>query len=258
MTWHQDDDLWRLVRGSVFPESSFEAAPSEIAAIFRLIDRPRPGPLDVLDLPCGPGRHALPLAQAGHRVVAVDRTRAYLDELEQRLADRRQAQPGRALQVETVCSDMRDFERPGAFDLALNLYTSIGYFEDIEDDLRVLRSYAAGLRPGGVLVLELLGREVLARIYAPQRFRRLDDGTIQLQENRIVDAWRWMEVTWTFIKDGEAHSCDLSHRIWGAVDLERALLDSGFDRVELYGGFDGRPYDHLAERLVAVASKERT
>lgn len=251
--WHQDDALWRLVRDSVFPSASFEAAPSEVAAIFRLVKRPRPGPLDVLDLPCGPGRHALPLAQAGHRVVAVDRTRDYLDELEHSLEERRARQPGRTAAVETVQADMRDFVRPGAFDLALNLYTSLGYFEDIEDDRRVLRGFASSLRPGGSLVIDLLGREVLARVFVPQRFRRLDDGTIQLQENRVLDAWRWMEVSWTFIKDGDARSCDLSHRIWGALDLEQELRDAGFGSVQLFGGFDGRPYDHLAERLVAVA-----
>ncbi len=255
--WHQDDELWTLVRPSVFPPASFDAAPSEVAAIFRLIDRPRPGSLDVLDLPCGPGRHALPLAQAGHRVVAVDRTAAYLEELEQRLAGRQQSQPGRTLSVEPVCCDMRDFDRTGAFDLAVNLYTSLGYFEDRDDDLRVLRRFFEALRPGGTLVVELLGREVLARIFAPERFRRLDDGTIQLQENRVLDAWRWMQVTWTFIKDGRSRSLDMSHRIWGAPDLDDALRGVGFDRVDLYGGFDGRPYDHQAERLVAVARRTR-
>lgn len=250
--WHQDDALWQLVRASVFPEASFEAAPSEIAAIFGLLGRAR-GPLDVLDLPCGPGRHVLPLAQAGHRVVAVDRTRAYLDELEERLQERRSVQPGRELTVEPVESDMRDFVRPGAFDLALNLYTSLGYFEDIEDDRLVLGNLRASLRPGGALVIDLMPREVLARVFAPQRFRRLDDGAIQLQENRIVQDWRWMEVTWTFIKDGVARTCDLSHRIWGGPDLDEALRAAGFTDVELYGGFDGRPYDHLADRLVAVA-----
>lgn len=251
--WHQDDTLWRLVRESVFPPDSFAAAPAEIAAVFGLVGRSRGGPLDVLDLPCGPGRHALPLAQAGHRVVAVDRTRGYLDELESRLAARRGAQPGRPLEVEVVESDMRDFVRPAAFDLALNLYTSLGYFEDIEDDRRVLRGFRESLRPGGALVIDILAREVLARVFAPSRFHRLDDGSIQLVENRVRHGWRWMEVTWTFIKDGRSRSCDLSHRIWGAIDLDAELRSAGFGSVQLYGGFDGRPYDHLAERLLAVA-----
>ena len=251
--WHQDDSLWSRVRESVFPASSFAAAPGEIAAVFELVGRASAGPLDVLDLPCGPGRHALALAQAGHRVVAVDRTQAYLDELETRLATRRERQPGRELAVEVVRSDMRDFVRSGSFDLALNLYTSLGYFEDIEGDRRVLRGFRESLRPTGALVIDILAREVLARVFSPSRFHRLDDGSIQLVENRVRHGWRWMEVTWTFIKDGESRSFDLSHRIWGALDLEAELLSAGFGTVQLFGGFDGRPYDHMADRLVAVA-----
>lgn len=251
--WHEDDALWRMVRDSVFPPSSFGAAPSEVDAVFRLLGLPASSPLDVLDLPCGPGRHALALAQAGHRVVAVDRTRAYLDELGEHLRERRRLQPRRALSVEVVQGDMRDFVRPGSFDLALNLYTSLGYFADIEDDRRTLRGFRRSLRPGGALVVELVGREVLARVFEPRRFCRLDDGTIQLHENRVTDAWRWMEVTWTFIRDGRSTTCDLSHRIWGAMDLGGELLAAGFASVQMFGGFDGRPYDHEAERLVAVA-----
>jgi SAM-dependent methyltransferase len=252
--WFDDDGLWRLVRDAVFPPASFAAAPGEIAALFELLGIGRGRSLDVLDLPCGPGRHALPLAQAGHRVVAVDRTRAYLEELEQRLADRRARQPGRDLEIETVAADMREFRRPGAFDLALNLYTSLGYFEDIEDDRRTLRGLRESLRPGGVLAIDLVGREVLARIFEARRWTRLDDGTIQLAENRVTDAWRWMEVSWTFVRDGVSRTVDLSHRIWGANDLERELLAAGFSRVAFHGAFDGRPYDHEATRLVAIAT----
>ena len=243
--WFDDDELWTTARRSMFPASSWEAAPAEVAAVFDLCGRrPRPA-LDVLDLPCGPGRHTVPLVRAGHRVVAVDRTEAYLEELRARQLDR----------VEIVRADMRGFVRPEAFDLALNLFTSIGFFEDLDDDRRVLGNYCASLRPGGHLVVDVMGREVLARTFEPKRFQELPDGTILLSENRITDAWRWMEGAWTFIRDGEVKRMTWGHRIWSGSDLDRELRDAGFGEVQLFGGFDGSEYDHRARRLVAVARK---
>jgi SAM-dependent methyltransferase len=241
--WYDDDELWAAARQSMFPASSFDAAPAEIAAVFELCGRRARPALDVLDLPCGPGRHTVCLARAGHRVVAVDRTAAYLDELRARNLDR----------VEVVQADMREFVRPESFDLAINLFTSLGFFKDIEDDRTVLRNLRRSLRPGGHLVVDLMGREVLARIFEPRRFQTLSDGTILLSENRITDSWRWMEATWTFIKDGQVKTTHWGHRIYASSDLDRELRDAGFADVQLYGGFDGSDYDEHARRLVAVA-----
>lgn len=44
---------------------------------------------------------------------------------------------------------MRTFRRPAAFDGAVNLYTSFGYFDDQEEDRRVLRNLRESLRPAG-------------------------------------------------------------------------------------------------------------
>ncbi len=249
--WFENDELWTTARQSMFPGSSWEAAPGEVASVFQLTGRdPRAG-LWVLDLPCGPGRHTLALARGGHQVVAVDRTAAYLQELQETL----ESGPKRIdMRVELVQADMREFVRPGAFDLAINLFTSLGFFSDIEDDRRVLRNLKASLKPGGHLVVDVMGREILARIFQPSRVQELDDGTMIITKVRVVDAWRWIEGSWTFIKDGEVAEVPWGHRIYTGTELERELRDAGFDHVALYGGFDGRPYDHEAKRLVAVAT----
>ena len=60
---------------------------------------------------------------------------------------------------------MRKFKRPDSFDLALNMFTSFGYFENPADDAQVLRNIHGSLQPGGSLVLETIGKEVLGRIF---------------------------------------------------------------------------------------------
>lgn len=243
--WVQDPRFWATSRQSMFPPSAFDAAPSEIAAVFALTGLT--GKLDVLDLPCGPGRHSLALARAGHRVVGVDLTEAYVEEARERLA----REP--RLRAELTVGDMREFRRESGFDLVLNLFTSFGFYEDIEQDRRCLQSFRANLRPGGTLVMDLMGKEVLARVFQPTGSATLADGTVMHHQRRISQDWSWNEVTWTYVKDGQSDSVDFGHRVYSAAELTRELTDAGFGAIEAFGGFDGRPYDHEAARLVVVA-----
>ncbi len=247
-SWTEDPAFWALSRKSMFPESSFDAAGSEVASVFQLTGLLGKGTLDVLDLPCGPGRHSLALARAGHRVVGVDLTQSYLDEA-RRLIDAE----GPRGPVELVRGDMRTFERRGAFDLAVNLFTSFGFFEDIEGDRQTLRRFHRNLRPGGTLFIDTQAKEVLARIFQPKGWVRLDDGTVMLQERRIAPGWDWVDVTWTYIKDGREDSVTFGHRVYSGAELTRELRESGFSDIQLFGGWDGRPFDQDARRLMVVA-----
>jgi SAM-dependent methyltransferase len=243
--WFQDPRFWAVARDSMFTPSAFEAAPSEVAAVLALAGLK--GKLDVLDVPCGPGRHSLALARAGHRVVGVDLTDAYIEEARHRFA----AEP--RLHAELHVGDMRTWRREGAFDLVTNLYTSFGFFPDPEDDRRALRCFRACLRDGGTLVMDLASKEILARDFRARDWHRMADGTVMFVERTLRDAWSWNEVTWSYLRDGELQTAGFGHRLYAASELERELRDAGFSDVQAHGAFDGRPYDQAATRLVIVA-----
>jgi hypothetical protein len=57
------------------------------------------------------------------------------------------------------------------------------------------------------------------------------------------------------IREGQIKEYNIAHRIYGGADLSRVLLESGFQKVELFGDLQGSPYNHTAKRLVVVASK---
>ena len=80
----------------------------------------------------------------------------------------------REVEVETVQADMRNFCRSESFDLALNLFSSLGYFEDPDDNVRALACFHDSLKPGGKLVVDTMAKEVLARDWQPQRWQGLD------------------------------------------------------------------------------------
>ncbi|WP_041076350.1 class I SAM-dependent methyltransferase [Thermotoga caldifontis] len=64
---------------------------------------------------------------------------------------------------------MRDFVRPGYFDLVINMFTSFGYFKDQEDNLRVLRNIKESLKSNGKLLMEMVSKEALLRNYVVEK-----------------------------------------------------------------------------------------
>jgi SAM-dependent methyltransferase len=244
--WHDDDEWWRATQAHIFGPEAWERAPREVEQVVALARLA--APLRVLDMPCGVGRHALELARRGCTVTAVDRTAAYLEQARARAREQ-------GVQVEFVQEDMRTFVRPASFDLALNLFTSFGYFENQDDDRRVLANFFSSLRPGGALVMEMAGREVLARIFQPRDWRELPDGTLLLEERRLAREWTWMENRWILIRGTERRELPLRHRLYGGADLRSRLEEAGFAPVTVHGDLAGAPYDHGATRLVAVGRK---
>lgn len=136
--WFAAEAFWAAVYPFEFPDPVVDAGMAQV-------DRPiglaggRAG--DTLDLGCGPGRHTVPLARRGFRVTAVDLWAFDLARARERVVA--------AGVDELVQANTRAFARPEAFDLALGLFTTLGYFEDARDDLRVLQNVHHSLRPGG-------------------------------------------------------------------------------------------------------------
>lgn len=242
--WHEDDEFWHRAIGPMLRDRLARAS-EDVAAIVELVGVAAPAA--VLDLGCGIGRHSLEFARRGFQVTGVDRTEGFLAEARQRAEDE-------GLDLELVQEDMRRFRRPGAYDLAVNLLTSFGYFEDPEDDRRIVQNVHDSLRGGGVFVLDMMGKENLARIFSPRDWEE-KDGEIRLYERRITKSWSWIENRWIVLKDGGKSEFTLGHRLYSASELTRLLEDCGFASVDAYGSLAGAPYDHAAERLVVVGRR---
>src|SRR6266487_3167826 len=146
----------------------------ETAFICRCV--PLPDFRKVLDLCCGMGRHARALFYRGYSVIGVDRDGPAV-------AKARSLAGGPSY----VNMDIRDYRpEPGAFDAAIVMSQSFGYF-DSTTNRDVLRRLAAGVRVGGRVILDLWSQEFFA---AHQGERELEGPGGVVREAKHVEGDR--------------------------------------------------------------------
>jgi ubiquinone/menaquinone biosynthesis C-methylase UbiE len=205
---------------------------------------------DLLDVACGFGRHAIPLAHAGFRVTGVDRSAPLLDEARRRAGDDADAAGPRLVQA-----DYRELPFTDAsFDAALNLYTSLGYLGD-EEDTTVLGEVARVLRPGGKLVIETMHRDLLVRTFAERGWELLGQGRLLLEQRTFDPVGGVTQTTQTLIdKSGDRDSRTFEVRVYTATELVAMLRAAGFSKATCHGDLHGAPFA-TGTRLVIVAKR---
>jgi ubiquinone/menaquinone biosynthesis C-methylase UbiE len=211
---------------------------------------PLPPGSRVLDVACGWGRHAVSLARAGCQVTALDLS----DTL---LARGRKRAAAAGVEVEFVQGDMREIPWQGRFDAVLSLYSSLGYFLDDDQDLRVLRGARQALAPGGAFVLESMHRDHIVGDYAARDWWETDDGRTVWVE-REFDAVEGVSREWTrWSKGGESGEKYHELRIRSATEWEQLLRRAGLTPVEWYGDWELAPFIHSSEDLIVVCQVAR-
>jgi SAM-dependent methyltransferase len=221
------------------------AAETQALAAARLAGCPDGG--DVLDVPCGYGRHVVPLARAGYRAVGVDRSETLLAEARRRAGHERWPKLTRA--------DYRELPFPeGSFDVALNLFSSLGYLGD-EDDTRVLAEIGRVLRPGGRLVVEIVHRDMLVSGFTERDWYAVGEGRLMLQQRTFDPVEGIAQTTQTVIYgSGERESRPFSVRVYTATELLAMLGRAGFVEPRCHGSLAGEPFA-VGTRLVIVARR---
>jgi len=188
-SWHERDEFWETFAPTMFSERHWSAVPFEVDQVISRLGLEHGAA--VLDLCCGPGRHSLEMARRGLRVTGGDRTASYLAKA--------RAQAGeQGLEIEFIQDDMRRFVRPGAYDGAIMMYTSFGYFEDPAENQAVLANVQRSLKAGGALIVDVMGKEVLARVFQPRDWSE-QEGALFLQERSISKDWSWIDNRWIVV-----------------------------------------------------------
>jgi SAM-dependent methyltransferase len=202
----------------------------------------------VLDVPCGQGRHAHLLAEAGYDVDALD----YSPDL---FAVARKRGTGKHLRY--TRGDMRTLPArwTGRFDAVLNLFTSFGFFTEPADDRRVLAEFARVLAPGGALVWHGGDRDGVMARFLDRDWWQTDDGTMIAHE-RSFDALSGLlhiESVWS----GPSGSGSRQHkiRLYTPTRLAELCAEVGLIVEEAYDGFSPRELTRTSSQMLLIARK---
>jgi 2-polyprenyl-3-methyl-5-hydroxy-6-metoxy-1,4-benzoquinol methylase len=221
-----------------------EQTQAEVTQLIRLLGL-RPG-ARVLDLGCGNGRIAVPLAAAGHAVTGLDACGPLLDVARDRAA-------ASGVELPLIHAEMKDFSGIGQFDAVINLGTAFGYVERSEDDRAALQCAFRSLAPGGMFLLETENRDHKVRI-GRQVWFEMAGGIVWCQRDYNPISGRWRErIEW--MSNGTRDAVEYSLRLYTVAEFADMLADAGFVATQAWGGLSGKPYDLDTPRLAITARR---
>ena len=165
----------------------------------------------ILDLCCGQGRHSLELARRGFKYIeGIDRSHYLIQKAKGRAKKE-------GLDVKFKEGDARKLPYPpDNFDVVMILGNSFGYFETLQDDLRVLKGVFRVLKPWGKLLIDVADGEYLRENFQPR-------------------SWEWTGKKY-FVCRERSLSLDKQHLISRELvtHVERGIIADQFYSVRLY------------------------
>lgn len=219
--------------------------------IINLLQRnvPLPTASKALDIACGAGRHSLELARRGYSVTGFDLSEYLIKMAREEYIRSRE----KGMDLKFLRKDMRRFNFNGSFDIAMNIFTSFGYFEDDESNFIVFRNAADSLREGGYFLFDFLNRDHLQRNIVPLSTARKGKYSIT-QKRKIEDGFVKKEI---LIKDGNVKAgFEEKLKLYSPDEIKKAMLKFGLKPFAVYGDYFGNKFSKSkSQRFVVFAKK---
>lgn len=216
------------------------------AALFieKLVAHLRASPDEhALDLACGRGRHSQKLSQLGLQVTGMDLSPQNIE------FARHYSRPGLQFKEQ----DMREPFGKSDYHYIFNLFTSFGYFDQMDENYRSALNIEQALKPRGKLIIDFMNVHRIARGLREREVKKVGDINFEierkLQNDRVVKKI-------SFEAHGEKHCYQEQVQLLELPDFENLLGKAGLHIQETFGDFDLNPFQaHTAERLILIAQK---
>jgi SAM-dependent methyltransferase len=216
-------------------EGMWKQGEEDALAISGLLQEKGFGQCRILDVPCGIGRVAVPLAQLGHTVAGLDFSPHLVSVAEAKA--RRRGVATRSTFAKGSMSDLSRLQK-GSFDCAINVFTSIGYGTE-EDDKAYFRQVRGAVRTGGLFVISgLRNRDYIVRHPAQNVFEEsermlvLDRYSFDTARSRERGSWRFFLKVGGVLKFAGEFPTDI--RVYSPHELVSALEQTGWSLSGLH------------------------
>ncbi len=209
----------------------------------------------VLDMCGGQGRHSLELSRRGFENVTVLDYSDYLIEMGKKRAEEE------GLDTVFVRCDARDTALPGgSFKFIIVMGSSFGYFENENENRRILHESFRLLMPEGALLLDLPNREYVLKNFKPASEHRVNDDITVRRERRLGDDVIYSREMVLSSKEGCIRDQTYLTRLYSAEKITEMMHSAGFSSVTCEKDFMDRTgkgdYGSMTNRMVVTATKD--
>lgn len=212
--------------------------------IDHLVDylRPLPGE-SFLDIACGKGRHAIYLNDKGYHVTGIDLSQANIQAAQKFETD--------TLDFQQM--DMRNLQLGHQYDYALNMFTSFGYFDSMEENLIAIQSIYNAIKTKGTFVLDFLNPYVIINGLVREEVKQIEG--IEFHINRQYDGESIIKDI-SFAVDGKDYHYYERVMAIRRVQFLEYFEHVGFKVKDVFGDYKLNAYDpHSSERLIFIVEK---
>ncbi|MFC2092993.1 class I SAM-dependent methyltransferase [Bacteroidota bacterium] len=220
---------------------------AEAKDIVNLIQREIPLRTDsrVLDVCCGAGRHSLELAKRGYDVTGFDLSKFLISEAKENLKSSKES----SLNVKFLLKDMRRFQFKKKFDIAINIFTSFGYFDSDEQNFKVFENVSNSVRKNGYFVFDYLNEGFLKENLVAKS-KNVINGKAVTQKRRIESDFIIKDIIFGKRKYTEVL------KLYSYNTIKDVLKNYRFIVKNIFGDYLGnRYYSKKSKRLIIFAQK---
>ncbi|MDG1841824.1 MAG: class I SAM-dependent methyltransferase [Crocinitomicaceae bacterium] len=193
----------------------------------------------ILDLACGKGRHSLILNQLGMHVNGVDLSKNSINE-----AKKKQNKT-----LDFAIHDMREVFKKNKYNYVFNLFTSFGYFENMNDNIKMLDSISKMLLEKGILIIDFLNAEKVVKNLIRYEEKKIENTTFKI--NRFIKSNKvYKEIS---IEDNVKHKFTERVQLFSLNEFKK-LLNPNFEILHTFGDFNLNRFDvKHSNRLIIIA-----
>ena len=193
----------------------------------------------ILDLACGKGRHSVYLNSLGYNVTGVDLS-------EQSIAHAKQ------FENETLKFNVHDMSKPypDTFDAVFNLFTSFGYFEDENCNLKTIEAIKAELNEFGFGVIDFMNTNYVIENLVAEDIKTVE-GIDFHQKRYVKDGYIIKDIS--FEADGEQFEFQERVKAFTLDDFQTLFDEAGVYLLDVFGDFKLKKYhSKTSERLIMI------
>lgn len=198
----------------------------------------------VMDMACGKGRHSRVLESHGLEVVGFDLSKQSIDK-------------AKIYESETMAFDVHDMRKSytkfGKFDVIFNLFTSFGYFTDLENDQKIIKNVRKALTTEGFFVQDYLNAASVIDLL-PQNGSKETETSHFSWKKHLDDGFMLKDIT--VENGGGQHHFQEKVKVYSLEDLVKLHEKVGLKVQDVFGSYELDPYSEKESPRIIIISKK--